>query len=129
MKAFFKFSTVAVLLLALIGLVLLFGLGYSLYQNKGANLKFINASGQHLESVKVLVSGKQCSVSKLGPNGEFSCYFENLSDSSYAVTATSQSGKVYSVSSLGYVSGGMNFNDIITINQSGVIALESIPST
>jgi hypothetical protein len=129
MKAFFKFSTIALLLVVLIGLVLLFAIGNSVYSGKIASLKFVNNSGQLIESANILVAGKSCSVKKLGAGGEIVCHFENLHDSSYSVSVTLQGGAVYSEPSLGYVTGGLNLNDTIVINRSGVIELVSIPST
>jgi hypothetical protein len=129
MKSFFKFSTIALLLVFLIGVVLLFAIGNSVYSGKGASLKFVNGSGQRIESAHISVAGKSCSVKKLGAGGEIDCHFESLYDSSYSVSVTLEGGSVYSSTSLGYVTGGMNFNDTITINQSGVIELVSSPST
>ncbi|WP_422412538.1 MULTISPECIES: hypothetical protein [unclassified Endozoicomonas] len=129
MKALFKFSTIALLLIVLIGLVLFFAIGHSVYSGKGASVKFVNSSGQHIESAYISVAGQSCSVKQLGVGGEIECHFENLHDSSYSVSVTLQGGTVYSEPSLGYVTGGMNFNDTITINQSGAIELVSSPST
>ena len=116
-------------MLTLIGLVLFFAIGHSVYSGKGSSLQFVNASGQTVTSAQITVSGKSCSVKKLGVAGEVECYFENLSDSSYSVAVTLQNGTVYSANSLGYVTGGMNFNDTITINEAGVFKLDSSPST
>ena len=129
MKALFKFSTIAVLLVVLIGLVLFFAIGNSVYSGKSASLKFVNSSGQHIQSASITVAGQSCSVKELGTGGEIQCHFENLYDSSYSVSVKLQSGAVYAEPSLGYVTGGMNFNDTITINKSGVIELVSNPST
>ncbi len=129
MKAFFKFSTISLLLVVLIGLVLFFAIGNSVYSGKSASLKFVNSSGQLIESAQISVAGKSCSVRELGAGGEIECHFENLHDSSYSVYITLKGGAVYSEPSLGYVTGGMNFSDTITINRSGVIELVSSPST
>lgn len=129
MKTLFKFSTIVLLLLTLIGLILFFTIGHRVYSGKGASLKFVNASGQAVASAQITVSGKSCNVKKLGAGGEFECYFENLSDSSYSVAVTLQSGAVHSANSLGYVTGGVNFSDTITINEAGVIKLDSITGT
>ena len=129
MKALFKFSTIAVLLIVLIVLVLFFAIGNSVYSGKTASLKFVNASGQLIKSASITVAGKSCSVKELGPGGEIRCHFEDLYDSSYSVSVKMQSGVLHSEPSLGYVTGGMNFNDTITINQSGVIELVSSPCT
>lgn len=128
MKARFKFTTIVLLLFPLIGLILFFTIGHSVYSGKGASLKFVNASGQTVTSAQITVSGKFCTVKKLGTGGEYECRFENLSDSSYSVAVTLQNGAVYSANSLGYVTGGMNFSDTITINEAGVIKLASITS-
>ena len=129
MKAIFKFSTIALLLLFLIGTVLFFVIGNSVYSGKSASLKFVNNSGQRIESADISVAGKTCSVKGLSVGGEIECYFENLYDSSYSVSVTLKGGAVFSATSLGYVTGGMNFHDTITINNSGVIELVSSPST
>ena len=124
MKTLFKFSTIALLLLTLIGLMLFFAIGHGVYSGKGASLRFVNASGQTVTSAQIAVSGRFCSVKRLG-GGEIECYFENLSDSSYSVAVTLQDGAVYSANGLGYVTGGMNFDDTITINEAGEIKLDS----
>lgn len=129
MKAFLKFSTIATLLIVLIGLALFFAIGNSVYSGKSASLRFMNSTGQHIESAQISVAGQTCSVKELGIGGEIQCHFENLYDSSYSVSVKLQNGTVYTEPSLGYVTGGMNFNDTITINQSGVIELASSPST
>jgi len=129
MKALFRFSTIAILLLVFIGLVLFFGIGHSVYSGKGASLKFANGSGQTIEAATITVAGKSCGVSLLHTGGSIQCYFENLYDSSYSVTVKLNNGDEYSAESLGYVTGGINFKDTITINQSGAIELESSPST
>ncbi len=129
MKAFFKFSTIAFLLVVLIGLVAFFAIGNSVYSGKSASLRFMNSTGQHIQSAQISVAGQSCGVRELGVGGEISCHFENLYDSSYSVSVTLQNGTVYTEPSLGYVTGGMNFNHTITINQSGVIELASSPST
>jgi hypothetical protein len=117
MKALFKISIIALLI------------GHSIYSNKGASLKFVNSSGQHIESALISVSGQSCKVKKLGIGGEINCFFKDLYDGSYSVSVSLQGGAVYSEPSLGYVTGGMDFQDTITINQSGEIELVSIPST
>jgi hypothetical protein len=129
MKAFLKFSTITILLFFLIGIVLFIAIGNSVYSGKSASLKFVNKSGQRIESADISVAGKSCSVKGLGVAGEIVCHFENLHDSSYSVSVTLESGYVFSAASLGYVTGGMNFNDTITINHSGEINLVSSPST
>jgi hypothetical protein len=129
MKALFKFSTIALLLVALIGLVLFFAIGNSVYSGKGASLKFVNSSGQHIQLASITVAGQSCSVKELGAGGEIQCHFEDLYDSSYSVSVKLKSGTIYTEQSLGYVTGGMNFYHTITINQSGVIALVSSSST
>lgn len=125
MKTLFNFSTIALLLLTLIGLTLFFAIGHGVYSEKGASLRFVNASGQTVTSAQIAVSGRFCSVKRLGAGGEIECYFENLSDSSYSVAVTLQDGAVYSANGLGYVTGGMNFDDTITINEAGEIKLDS----
>ncbi|RXJ65901.1 hypothetical protein CS022_24675 [Veronia nyctiphanis] len=127
MKAFFKFSTIVFLLVILIGLVLILSVRHSMFSGKGASLTFVNSSGQNLQSAHISVAGQSCSVKQLGVGGEIKCHFENLHDSSYSVTVTLQGGVAYTEPSLGYVTGGMNFNDTITINQSGAIELVSGP--
>ena len=129
MKAFFKLSTIVFLLVVLIGLVAFFAIGNSVYSGKSASLRFMNSTGQHIQSAQISVAGQSCSVKELGVGGEMQCYFENLYDSSYSVSVKLQNDTVYKEPSLGYVTGGMNFNDTITINQSGVIELISSPST
>ncbi len=129
MKALFKFSTIAFLLAVFIGLVAFFAIGNSVYSGKSASLRFMNSTGQHIQSAQISVAGQSCSVKELGVGGEINCHFENLYDSSYSVSVILQNGTVYTESSLGYVTGGMNFNHTITINQSGVIELASSPST
>lgn len=115
-------------LLAL-GLGAIFLIDHLVYSGKGANLKFVNSSGQVVSSARVSVAGKFCAVKELSEGGEFDCYFENLYDSSYSVSVTLENGAIYSEESLGYVTGGFDFNHTITINQSGVIALEPSPNT
>lgn len=128
-KAMFKFSTIAVVLSLIFGLILFFAIGYNVYSGNIASVKLVNSSGQYIESAQISVSGQSCSVKQLGINGEVSCRFENLHDSSYSVSVELRSGVVYSEPSLGYVTSGMDFNDTITINQFGVIELVSSPST
>jgi hypothetical protein len=129
MKALFNFSTIVLLLIVLIGFVFFFAIGNSVYSGKSASLKFVNGTSQRVESALISVAGKSCRVKELAVGGEMECHFDNLYDSSYSVSVTMQSGAVYSEPSLGYVTGGMDFNDTITINQSGVIELVSSPST
>lgn len=129
MKAIFKFSTVVLLLLLLIGLVVFVSVGYSVYSGKGATVKLVNLSGQVIVEASVSVAGQTCSVKKLGSGGEIQCHFKNLHEGSYSISATMQNGEVFLEPNLGYVTGGINFNDTITINQSGVIALVSKSST
>ena len=100
-----------------------------MYSGKSASLKFVNGTGQRVESALISVAGKSCSVKELGVGGEMECHFENSYDSSYSVSVTMPDGAVYTEPSLGYVTGGMNFKGIITIKQSGVIKLVSSPST
>ena len=129
MKNLFKFTTIVLLLLTLIGLLLVFALVYVFYSNKGASMEFQNASRQVVESAEIAVSDKSCLVSGLVPGGKFRCYFENLSDSSYSVSVKLKDGQLYTKESLGYLSGGFDFYHVIRIYQSGDIELVSNPRT
>ena len=129
MKALLKFSSITMLLLILIALVLFFAVGQSIFSNKGSSLTFVNNSGQTLQSATISVAGKSCGVKALQAGGEMQCYFENLHDSSYSVSVKLENGTSHAAESLGYVTGGMNFIDTITINHSGKINLDSSPST
>lgn len=128
MKTFFKFTTIVILLIMLIGLVLVFFVSNSFYEGKGTSIKFINYSGQPIVSANILVAGQACSVKHLGVNGELQCYFENLYDSHYAVSVTLQSGSGFTEESLGYVTSGVDYYDTISINSFGKIVLESATS-
>ncbi|MFV1975615.1 MAG: hypothetical protein ACC651_07675 [Candidatus Scalindua sp.] len=128
MKRLLKFSTIVFLLLFLIALILLVFIGNSFYFGKGALLTFQNNSGHSISSATISVSGKLCGFKKLENQGEVNCYFENLSDSHYKVEVQLSNGSNYKAS-LGYVTGGMNFSDVITINEAGEITLASSPST
>jgi len=125
MKALFKFTTVVFLLTILIGLVLVFSLSNSMYSEKGVTLTFVNSSGQRIESAHITVAGQSCRVKKLGAKGEMQCQFKNLYDSSYSVSITLHNGHLYTEPKLGYVTGGINFNDIIRINSLGEISIVS----
>jgi len=125
MKAFFKFTTIVFLLIILIGLVLVFAVSNSVYAGKGASLTFVNSSGQRIESAHISVAGQSCSVKKLGIKGEMQCQFKNLYDSSYSVSITLHNGHLYTEPKLGYVTGGINFNDTIRINSLGEISYVS----
>lgn len=129
MKAIFKFSTNAILLIVLITLVLFFYIGHSVYLGKGASLKFVNASGQIIRFAVASVSGKSCSVKELGVRGKFKCYFQNLTDSNYSVSMTLRNGEVFTNESIGYLTGGLNFNDTITFQKDGSFNLDSNIST
>jgi hypothetical protein len=109
--------------------VLFFAIGHSVYSGKGSSLKFVNASGQVIKSAVVSVSGKSCSVKELGVGGELNCYFQDLTDSGYSVSATLGNGEVFTNESMGYVTGGINFNDTITFQKDGSFNLDSDIST
>ena len=125
MNAIFKFSTITILLIVLISLVLFFAIGHSVYSGKGSSVKFVNASDQVIKSAIVSVSGKSCSVKGLGVGGEVNCYFQDLYDDSYSVSVILDSGKVFINESMGYVTGGIDFNDTITFNNDGGFNLDS----
>lgn len=128
MRAFFQPSTIALSLVVLIGFIIL-AIGERVYSGNIASLKFVNSTGLQIESAHIAVAGKSCSVKELGIDGEIQCHFENLHDSSYSVSVTLRGGAIYTEPSLGYVTHGMDFNDTITIDPSGVIKLASIPDT
>ena len=129
MKTAFKFTTIAGLLAILIALALFLAIGKGIYSGKGSALKFVNASGHAVSSAKITVAGKSCSFKGLANGGEVNCYFENLYDSSYSVSVTLDSGSKYTAKSLGYVTGGIDFNDRITINNAGEFKVDSSIST
>ena len=129
MNKFFKFSTIAFLLLFLIGLILFISIGHSVYSGKGASLTFKNQSGLTISIAIISVSGQSCSVKKLENHGEINCYFGNLGDSGYTVYVELSNGSKFNAESLGYVTGGIDFSDIITINEEGEISLEQYNST
>jgi len=123
LKNIFKFSTIALLLLFLIGLVLLITAGHSIYSGKGASLIFKNQSGLTITSASIGVRGQSCSVKRLENNGEINCYFGNLSDSGYQVDVELSNGLIFKADDLGYVTGGIDFIDTIIINEKGGIIL------
>jgi len=122
LKKIIKFSTLVVLLLILIGLVLIIFVGHGVYSGKGATLTFRNESGFTIKTATITLSGYTCGVKKLEDTGEISYYFGNLSDSSYSVQVELVNGSIFQ-DEVGYVCGGMNFRDIITINKAGEIIL------
>lgn len=122
MKFLFKLTTIAALLIVLIVLVVLFVASSDIYSGETASVKFVNSSEQLVTFASITVAGKSCSVTELAVGGAFSCKFENLHDSSYLVSVELQDGSTYQ-ESLGYVTGGFDFNDTIAINQVGVIEL------
>ncbi len=110
-----KIFTCAILLLVLITIVIFYIIGSSIYQGKYAKVTFFNNSGTTIERAIVTVSGKSCSVKKLQQNGEIRCYFENLNDSGYRVEGELIGGIKFKSKSIGYVTGGMNFNHKLTL--------------
>ncbi len=118
-----KILTYATLLLFLIAIVLLFIIGNSVYSGKSAKVSFINNSGREIKSATISVSGKSCSVKKLQHTGEMHCIFENLTDSSYMVEGTLTNGNSFKGNSMGYVTGGINFNDKITLESTNEVVL------
>jgi hypothetical protein len=122
-KKITKFSIVVTLLLALIGLVLMVLL-VSIYTSKGASFTFRNESGFTITSATITLSNKTCSVKKLETTGEINCYFSNLSDSHYSVEVDLANGSKIQ-KDLGYVSGGMDFIDVITLSKDGELTLKS----
>jgi len=128
MNRLLKFSTIVILLLLVIALILFIFVGNSIYSGKGASLTFQNKSGLSISSATISVSGKLCGFKKLENQGEVNCYFDNLSDSHYQVEVELSNGSNYKAN-LGYVTGGMNFSDLIIINTAGEITLDSSPST
>ena len=125
MKALLKFSTIAILLIILIGIVVVGIIGHEVYSGKGVALTFINNSGQSADSVVIAVSGQSCSANGLERGGKFSCRIENLSDSGYNVQVKLRSGSTFSVKDFGYVTGGMESVEEITINENGEIKFSS----
>ena len=125
MKAFFKFSTIVILLLVLIGLVVVIAVSHSFYSGKGASVRFVNASKYSLQLATISVSGRSCSVKELGAGGEVNCYFQNLYDDGYTVSVTTEDGGIFKSDSMGYVTGGINFHDTITFNEDGSFVLVS----
>lgn len=119
-----KFSTTVILLLVIIGLVLFIILDHGIYSGKGASLTFRNESGLTITSATIDLSGKTCSVKKLEDTGEIICYFADLTDSGYNVQVELINGSKFKSNDLGYVCGGINFTDVITINKVGEIKLD-----
>jgi len=106
-----KIFTCTILLLILIAMVVIYIIGSRIYQGKYAKVIFLNDSGTTIERAIVTVSGKSCSVKKLQQGGEICCYFERLTDSGYTVEGELTNGIKFKSKSMGYVTGGMNFND------------------
>ena len=118
-----KILTCTSLLLILITLILFFGIGQSVYQGKSAKVLFLNKSGHTITHATVSVSGKSCSVQLLLNNGQVQCAFEALTDSGYIVEGALSNGDVFNSPSLGYVTGGLNFNHTLVLNSSNEVTL------
>lgn len=108
------------LFLLLIGILLFWLIGKSIYDGKYAAIEFVNNSGELLEVVSISVHERTCSASGLLPDGNLKCVFENLTDGSYRIVGETKSGRKF-IDNLGYVSGGMNFNDKIVLEKDGVV--------
>jgi len=104
-------------------IVVFYIIGTSVYQGKYAKVTFLNNSGSTIEKAIVTVSNKSCSVTKLQYKGAINCYFENLTDSGYIVEGELSNGSKFKSNSIGYVTGGMNFNDKLTLEATSEITL------
>ena len=118
-----SFLTCGSLFVALIIIAAFYTVGSSIYQGKYAKVNFINDSGKTINQVTIHLSGKLCSAKGLIHKGEFHCIFENLHDSSYQVEGTLSDNTKFKSNSMGYVTGGINFNDIVTLNASNEVIL------
>lgn len=119
MKDFLKFSTIVGLLSFLILLLFVVIFVYTELSGGTASLRLVNSTGQHIESAQISLAGETCSVMNLGVGGQFQCSFGNLEEGSYSVSVKLQDGSIYNNSNLGYVTSGMDFDDIITIQSTG----------
>ena len=118
-----SFLTCGALLVALIIITAIYIVGSSVYQGKSAKVTFINDSGETINQVIIHLSGKRCSVKGLINTGEVHCVFENLHDSGYQVEGYLNDGNTFKSDNMGYVTGGINFNDVITLNSSNEVIL------
>ena len=118
-----SFLTCGTLLAALIIITAFYIVGNSIYKGKYAKVTFINDSGKTIKQVTIHLSGKLCSAKGLIHTGEVHCVFENLYDSGYLVEGTLDDGNIFKSNSMGYVTGGINFNDLITLNPSNNVTL------
>ena len=118
-----SFLTCGSLLVALIIITAIYVVGSNVYQGKYAKMAFINNSGKTINQVVIHLSGKLCSAKGLIHTGELHCIFENLHDSSYQVEGILSDNRKFKSSSMGYVTGGMNFNDVVTLNSSNEVIL------
>lgn len=123
-----KLSLIVTPLVVIIGLVVLLIVDREV-PKEGASLRLINATGKTIKVVKVVVASKSCSANGVAANSELTCFFDKLSDSSYSVEVTLDSGVTYTGENLGYVTGGVFFIDEITIEASGEFKLERKVST
>ena len=118
-----SFLTCGALLVALIIITAVYIVGSSVYQGKSAKVTFINDSGKTINQVIIHLSGKHCSAKGLIHTGEVHCVFENLHDSGYQVESALNDGNTFKSDNMGYVTGGINFNDLITLNSSNKVVL------
>ena len=112
-----------ILLLALIVLVIVL-VGYGHYSNKGTVVRFVNLSSNAISTIRIDVSGRFCEAKEVGINGELTCQFTDLSDSEYEVNIELTDGTQIS-NELGYVTGGINFNDVIEFNSDLKLGLKT----
>ena len=115
--------TCGTLLIALIIITAIYTIGSSVYQGKSSKVTFINDSGKTINQVIIQLSSKHCSAKGLIHTGEVHCVFENLHDSGYLVEGVLSDGGTFKSNSMGYVTGGMNFNDLLTLNSSNKVIL------
>lgn len=117
------FITLASVLL--LAFVLITYRAWNVYLVSDATLTFRNISNQSIVEAEISLAGQSCKFGKLAVGAETQCKFTELHDSSYNVVITLESGEVVTNESMGYVTHGMSFDDVITLNEAGELKLES----
>lgn len=118
MSRTFLLSLVAIGLLGVAGLV---ALDRVFCGDAEATVTLSNLSGKTISSLRLDVWGQYCEAKLLASGGEVTCQFQAGSDSSYAISITTEDGQSHDFPSVGYVTDCMRSTDEIIFNKEGEV--------
>lgn len=97
------------------------------YEEKTAQLMVENKSGEAVADVVVTLTGEPCVAKSIENGSQIECVFTKLKMSDYVITFVRANGEKITKNGLGSVTGGLFWNDKITLAENGDVKMTRDP--